>query len=325
VSRPSRSPVHRLSADAAQPVLVGRSNAMDRVRRLLKRAASSEASVLIRGETGTGKELVARAIHAGSSRRGGRFVAMNCAAVPEHLLESELFGHERGAFTGAIGQKKGRFELAHGGTLFLDEIGDMSVPMQARILRALQEREVDRVGGTAPVPVDIRVVAATNRDLQAAIEAGEFRRDLYYRLAVVEVELPPLRERREDIPELARHFVRLATAGTERNVELSEGFLGRLALQRWDGNVRELRNVIERAVVMSDAEVLTGSDLPLPETPAPSGDSRADFPTLAEVEREHIRRALELADGNRSEAARLLGISRQALGRRMAAHRIEAE
>ncbi|MBA4158755.1 MAG: sigma-54-dependent Fis family transcriptional regulator [Gemmatimonadetes bacterium] len=302
-----------------KPVVVGSSAAMREIRSVIRRAAPTNASVLIRGETGTGKELVARAFHAESHRAAGPFVAVNCAAIPEHLLESELFGHEKGAFTGTTGRRTGRFERANGGTLFLDEIGDMSAPLQAKILRALQEREIERVGGSAPVRVNLRVLAATHRDLEAAITAGEFRSDLFYRLAVVEIELPPLRNRGADLDELIDHLVALFARQHGRPVtSLAEPFRARLHAHDWPGNVRELGNAIERAVVMSKDGVLRQGELPKTLAALPASETVAcRFPTLAEAEREHIRKALELAGGNRSQAARLLGIERNTLARKM--------
>ncbi len=313
---PMRSPATHDTATA----LVGGSAALRKVRRTIGQVAASDASVLILGETGTGKELVARLLHASSRRAAGPFVPVNCAAIPEHLLESEMFGHEKGAFTGAIGRRAGRFERANGGTIFLDEVGDMSHPLQAKILRVLQEREIERVGAVAATGVDVRVVSATHRNLESAIEAGEFRRDLFYRLAVVDVELPPLRERMDDLDPLIAHFAGIFADKHRRVVkEISDSFLAHLRRYRWPGNVRELANAIERAVVVSESGVLRPKHLPdrVRGTTRATAPESAKFPSLATVEREHLERALQEAGGNQSEAARLLGIRRQTLRRKM--------
>lgn len=287
---------------------------------MVAQSAPTEVTVHIRGETGTGKELVARALHAASPRARGPFVAVNCAAIPEHLLESDLFGHERGAFTGAVGRRLGRFERANSGTLFLDEIGDMPHALQAKILRAIQEREIERVGASGPVPIDVRIVTATNRDLEGAMMAGEFRQDLFYRLAVLVIELPPLRDQMDDLDPLVDHLVLLASRKHGRLVKvISDSFLSRLRSHDWPGNVRELGNVIERAVVMSEDGVLRLKHLPRSLQPShpSSGSETTAFPTLSVVERETIQRALLQANGKHSEAALLLGIHRNALRRRM--------
>ena len=292
--------------------LVGESRAMRVVHDLIARVAPSDATTLVVGETGTGKELVARAIHR-LSRRGMRpFVAVNCAALTETLLESELFGHERGAFTGAIAQKRGKLEAADGGTLFLDEVGDMSPALQAKLLRALQEREFERVGGTRTIRVDVRFVAATNRDLAQAIEAGAFRADLLYRLNVVSIALPPLRERREDIPLLAGYFLR-RHAGKARKELRGFSAEARNSLLRydWPGNVRELGNAVERAAVLATGPVVLPEDLPssLLETSAARASGLGMYhDAVNEAKRGVIRRALEQADGSFTEAARLLGL-----------------
>ena len=301
--------------------LVGLSESLARVRETVRRAAGSTATVLVRGESGTGKELVAHAIHELSDRRNGPFVAVNCAAVPETLLESELFGHERGAFTGAESRRIGRFEQADGGTLFLDEIGEMLPGLQVRLLRALQERSFERLGGTAPVRVDIRVVAATNRDLAAAIAAGRFREDLYYRLAVVDILLPPLRERREDVLPTAQHL--LARLRPGEPPRLSPEAASALALHDWPGNVRELANVLERALLFAGHGELRPEHLPpgLRELGEPAaadgaaGDATGVRPgvSLEAVERELIDKTLRSLGGNRTRTARTLGLSRRAL------------
>jgi DNA-binding NtrC family response regulator len=292
---------------------------MARLLGLIDQVADSRASVMIQGESGTGKELIARYIHEHSSRGKGPFVAVNCGALPESLLESELFGHEKGAFTGAISRKPGKFELADGGTLLLDEVTEMAPSLQAKLLRVLQEREVDRLGGRMPVPVDIRVVATTNRDMAAVIEEGRFREDLFYRLNVIPLHIPPLRERPKDIPELARHFVEKYNAIDGRNVKsLAPAALGRLASLSFPGNVRELENIIERAVLLSDGHCIQEKDLfidPMaykdpPDAPV-SSDTGGTIPPLPlrEVEKKLIYQTLEDTNGNRTHAAKMLGIS----------------
>ena len=299
--------------------MVGESHSMRRLVEFIGRTARANSTVLVEGESGTGKELVARALHRNSPRHGGPFVAVNSAALSEGLLESELFGHERGAFTGADRQKKGKFEVASGGTLFLDEVGELGARIQAKLLRALQEREIDRVGGRAPVPVDIRLVAATNRDLEIAVAAGEFREDLYYRLHVLYVKTPPLRERREDIPLLAEHFVgKYAREAGVRPREISSEAMGMLRGYDWPGNVRQLGNAIEQATVLGCSEVMGVTDLP-EYLKNPSGsvsealDLVGDAPqTLEEAvlqtKRDFVVNVLELTGGNRKEAAVILGV-----------------
>jgi len=304
--------------------LVGASPAMQGLRELVRRAAASEGRVLVTGENGTGKELVARALHEGSRRQGGPFVKMNCAAVPAELVESELFGHERGAFTGAVAARKGKFELADGGTLFLDEVGDMPPSMQAKVLRVLQEGEFERVGGQATLNSDARVVAATNKDLAAEVAAGRFREDLYYRLAVVMVAAPPLRERREDVPELAARFL---TEACERNgrrpMALSREALLALQAHEWPGNVRELRNVVERLAILCDGPQLSADDVAaaLPGARRPRADRLREgvgfHELVEEAEREIILAALVRHEDNVSEAARELGLERSHLYKKM--------
>ena len=277
--------------------------------------APSEATVLIHGDSGTGKELVARAIHASSARSEKPLVTLNCAALNESLLESELFGHEKGAFTGADKRREGRFVEADGGTLFLDEIGDISLMMQVRLLRAIQEREVQRVGSNQTISVDVRLIAATHRDLAAEVNAGRFRQDLYYRLNVVAIEVPSLRQRREDIPLLAGHFLQRFA---ERNRKAVKGFtpqaMDLLIHYDWPGNIRELENAVERAVVLLTGEYISERELPLAiaGTPIPLGQSQ-DIQPLVEVEKEVILAALEKTGGNKTEAARQLGITRKTL------------
>jgi two-component system NtrC family response regulator/two-component system response regulator HydG len=294
--------------------IVGDSPELHSVFDVVKRAAPTKATVLILGESGTGKELVAQALHEQSPRKSKPFVKVACAALSESLLESELFGHERGSFTGAAGRREGRFEAANNGTLFLDEIGEISPVVQVKLLRVLQTREFERVGGTTPIQVDVRIVAATNRDLAAEVKAGRFREDLYYRLNVVAVTLPPLRRRKSDIPMLAAHFVeRFATAYGKAVTGLAPGTLQALVAHDWPGNVRELENAIERAVVLCQSAQLTADDLPTTlRGPRPDGrDVKGLIPgaPMAEIEREAILRTLEMAGGSTVRAAEILGIS----------------
>jgi len=307
--------------------MIGRSAPMQKLFRAIERVAPSRASVLIRGESGTGKELVARAIHEGGPRRAGPFVAVNCAAIPETLLESELFGHERGAFTDAREQHIGRFEAASGGTLFLDEVGEIAPPVQAKLLRVLQERAIERLGGSGPIPVDVRIVAATNRDLEANIEAGSFRTDLYYRINVVSLEVPPLRARREDIPLLVEHVLeRVARENGVPPRRMSPEAWEVLQGYSWPGNVRELENALERAATLSDAEVLEPRDLPEAVVEASrvatlqnevrSGQLGFDE-AVGRFESELLREALEATDWNQTRAATRLGITRRQLKLKM--------
>src|SRR5215207_294636 len=299
--------------------MVGESAAVKRVYQFIARVAPADATVLVRGESGTGKELAARALHQNSRRRDRAFVAINCAALTETLLESELFGHERGAFTGALAQKKGKLEVADGGTLFLDEVGEMPASLQAKLLRVLQEREFERVGGTRTIRVDVRVVAATNRDLEEAVRAGAFRQDLYYRINVVSFEMPPLRGRREDIPLLASYFVSKYAAKFKRRVTgLSTEARACLVAYDWPGNIRELENAVERAVVLGSTDRVLPEDLPetvLDAAPDPSSPDPAAAPpatryheALREAKRQLILRALEQSSGSFTEAARALGV-----------------
>jgi len=313
-------------AQAALPVagdelggVVGRSPAMVEIYKTVARVAPGRSTVLVLGESGTGKELVARAIHEHSPRRKRPFVAVDCGALTETLLESELFGHVRGAFTGAIADAPGLFAEADGGTLFLDEIGDVSPALQAKLLRVLQDQRVRPVGGSTWRKVDVRVIAATNRDLAGAVADGRFREDLYYRLKVVTIELPPLRERREDIPLLVDHLVRRAAHDCHKTVTgLSEAALGLLAAYHWPGNVRELAHVLERGVALAQHEILTAEDLPAelraPAREAPAS-TPADRPTLAELKRRYVQRVYEESGGNVSRAANVLGVDRRSLYR----------
>jgi Nif-specific regulatory protein len=291
--------------------MVGDSGPMRQVYRRIARVAPTDSTALITGESGTGKELVARAIHVNSPRAERPFVAINCAAITETLLESELFGHERGAFTGAVVQKKGKLEIAEGGTVFLDEIGELSLALQAKLLRVLQNREFERVGGTKAVRVDFRLIAATNRDLEAAIESGAFRRDLYYRLNVVTLTMPPLRERRDDIPLLASCFARRHSDKAKRQVEgVAPDALACLTAYDWPGNVRELENAIERAVVVCDGQVVHAHHLPPTLQTAASSGTVMMSPSLKDAidayEKDLIQDALKTSRGNRAKAARLL-------------------
>ncbi len=307
--------------------MIGRGPVMQELFGMIRRLAPHVRTALITGETGTGKELVARALHKTGPRRERRFVTVNCSAVVETLFESELFGHVRGAFTGATDHKPGLFELADGGTLFLDEIGELPLAVQAKLLRVLELGEVHRVGSLDPRRVNVHVIAATNRDLRAEVAAGRFRSDLYYRLNVVEVKLPALRDRREDIPYLTAAFVRDTSERLQKPLlGLTPGAERLLQQAPWDGNVRELRNVIERACILADADFITERELAVsmpalqvsPAAPqAPAQQRAADADLLVNVEREHIQRALVRANGNKKAAARMLGLSRRALYRRL--------
>jgi len=297
--------------------MVGRDPEMVRIYRLIGQIAEAPATVLITGESGTGKELIARAVHHQSGRRAAPFVAINVAAIPDTLLESELFGHEKGAFTGAHARRLGRFELAHGGTVFLDEIGSMRLELQTKLLRVLQEREIERLGGGRPVPVDVRVLAATNINLRQAIRDRTFREDLFYRLNVVPIHVPPLRERRVDIPPLVRHFVQKIARESHRDVRgVSPGALDVLTRYDWPGNVRELENVIHRAVVLASGPVIQLQDVPLdvamPDSSRVAEEAGATSLRDAcdQFERQYVLRVLERVHWNVSRAARLLGVHR---------------
>ena len=307
------------------PRIIGESEAIKRAVGETQRVAQTAATVLLLGESGTGKELFARAVHHLSPRRAGPFVAINCAAIPETLIENELFGHERGAFTGAGERRQGKFELASGGTVFLDEIGELPLAVQGKLLRAIEEKVIDRIGGRTPIPVDVRVVAATNRDLRAAAESGEFRRDLFFRLAVFPIDIPPLRERGEDVVLLARHFAaQLGKELRKRAASLSEASLAALRAHTWPGNVRELENAIERACILADSTTLEPRDLGLVTRSAPEPEALTGLDlsgTLAEVaeravrfvERRKIAAALSAHDGNKTRAAEALGVSYKTL------------
>lgn len=307
--------------------MVGKSSAMQEVYHLIEKVSKSNATVLVTGESGTGKEVAAVAIHQNSSRSDGPFVPVNCAALPEQLLESELFGHEKGAFTGAVARKLGRFELADKGTIFLDEIAEMPLSMQVKLLRVIQERSFERVGGTETLNVDVRVIAATNRDLSQAIEQGQFREDLYYRLNVIQIKLPPLRERTEDIPILAQHFLE-KFRGIYMVNSISPEAIDLLCKYHWPGNIRELQNVIERAAIICHGSEITPDHLPKELSNSPKGSTGAiiRFPeqglSLEELEKELIIKALEKSGGNQTKAAQLLGITRSALLYRTQKHGI---
>jgi two-component system response regulator AtoC len=327
---------HQLATASRRGRIVGSSRALEEILRLIDRVGPTDSTVLILGESGTGKELIAEAIHENSNRATKPFVKLNCAAIPEALLESELFGHEKGAFTGAISRKPGKFETADGGTLLLDEIGDMTLSTQAKILRALQERELQRVGGTQTIKVDVRIIASTNKDLERAVKEGTFRDDLYFRLNVVTLQVPPLRDRREEIPELADHFLAEANTRLNRGItRLAPDALAALMEHGWPGNIRELRNMIERAVVVNDGDVLTLSSFPppiRPVEPSAAGAGSARWDTLqnltldekvAQLERAFVMDALARANGVQAAAARLLGVTERSVWHLVKKHRIE--
>jgi DNA-binding NtrC family response regulator len=329
--RRNRELEERLEDRSRAPQLIGSSPAMRRLVRTIESLRHNESHVLIQGESGTGKELVARALHATSRRHAGPFVPVDCGALPESIIESELFGHERGAFTGAVGSP-GLFRMAHGGTLFLDEIGELPLLMQAKLLRALQQKEVRPVGGSKPVPVDLRVVSATHRDLAAMVEAGQLRMDLFYRLNVVRIEIPPLRARMEDVPLLVQHFLdekRRAGSGIEG---VGEDALARLLEQDWPGNVRELENALESALALSRGPILRASDLALgrnrlmasPRAAGEPAETLAVLPlSLEAYERSALERALR-ETGSATDAARRLGIGRSTFYRKLAKHGLRA-
>lgn len=303
-------------------VIIGKSSKIKDVLDRVSKVANSNATVLITGESGTGKELIANAVHYSSDRKDKPYVKINCGAIPENLLESELFGHEKGAFTGAVNKKLGKFERASKGTIFLDEVGELSLPMQVKLLRVLQEKEIERIGGTAVIKIDVRVVAATNRDLKKMVEEGSFREDLYYRLNVIPIEIPALKERKEDIPLLVRYFIEKYCNQIGRNIiDIHKEALEMLVKYEWQGNIRELENVIERMVILCQGDTINKNDLPkeilykdinniefvLPETGI----------NFEEVEKSFIKQALILSEGNQTKAAKLLGITRHTLLYRM--------
>lgn len=304
--------------------IIGDSSKMQAVYQMVKRVAPSKATILIYGETGTGKELLAHAIHLNSPRKDNPFIAIDCSALPDTLLESELFGHERGAFTGAYTARVGRFELADGGSIFLDEIGNMSPALQVKMLRVIQERAFERVGGTKTTRVDVRIIAATNQDLEEAVKKGNFRQELYYRLSVVPIHLPPLRERKEDLPLLTEHFLQKYGQEAVKRVEkISPEAMELLNQYDWPGNVRELENIIERAVILAKTDTIRSGDLPLTSTRVVSIEERvkellsSGGLSLGELEKQIIIEALRSTNHNQSRAAKLIGISRSTLCYRM--------
>ncbi len=314
--------------------LIGNSKAMQDLFRQMELVAAARSNVLIVGESGTGKELVANALHEHSPRHEGRFLPINCAAIPAEILESELFGHEKGAFTGATARKIGKFELADGGTLFLDEIGELPLEMQVKLLRVLEQREFMRVGGTETIRVDIRLVAATNQDLESMVEQGRFRSDLYYRLKVVTLKIPPLRERQGDVRLLANHFLaEFAKENGRESMSFTPEAMAALVGARWVGNVRELRNLVESLVVLAPRDEIRLGDLPeeyrqaaevaaAAETPAEKGPEDGQTLTMEEIERRAILDALEKTGGNRTQAAEMLGIGLRTLQRKIKEYRM---
>ena len=341
LERENRILRERIDRDWRFENLIGSGAAMAQVFETVRKVAETDLTVLVRGESGTGKELVAQALHQRSSRRARPFVAVNCAAISRELVESELFGHEKGAFTGADARRVGRFESAHGGTIFLDEIGDMPPATQAKVLRVLQERKLERVGGNRPVEVDVRVVAATHRDLEREVRAGGFREDLYYRLKVVEVELPALRERPEDVPALVNHFLdELARRLDRPKMPIAPDAFARLARHAWPGNVRELRNVVEQAAVLATGEAIQEADLRLPaeaavDTPLRSEAnvaseqkrtfSAAKREAVVDFERSYLLSALRANGGNVSRTAAAIGMVRQSLQQKIRELGLRAE
>ncbi len=300
--------------------IIGKSRAMKNVFDMIDRVASATANVLIQGESGTGKELVARAIHEQGGRRQGPFVAINCTAIPDTLLESELFGHAKGAFTGAIAKKKGLFEEAHGGTLFLDEIGDLDLSLQAKLLRVIQEKRIKPVGDNEYKDIDVRIISATHKDLQKAVKEDLFREDLFYRLSVIPIVIPPLRYRREDIPLLAQFFIDKYAASNKSSVRgFTKAAMGKMMSAPWDGNVRELENIMERVVVLTDRDLVEVEDLPLQETADSEGffaNTNVDLPTLEQLEKRYMKHVLDRVGGKKEKAAQILGINRRTLYRK---------
>nr|WP_321402952.1 sigma-54 dependent transcriptional regulator [uncultured Desulfobacter sp.] len=316
--------------------IIGKSKPMQNLYEIIKKVAPTSASVLVEGESGTGKELVAKSIHYNSMRKDQPLIAVNCSAFAESLMESELFGHEKGAFTGAVGLKKGRFEMADKGTLFLDEIGELSMPLQVKLLRVLQARTVERVGGTESLPVDFRLIAATNKILEDEVKKGNFREDLYYRLNVVKANIPPLRDRLEDIPLLINHFIEKYTQGPEAAggvTGIDKEAIQRLCDYEWKGNVRELENVIERSVILATGNIITVSDLPAQIRNPKSGTLQLDgipdgvglSETLAAVEKRMILRAMKMTDNVQTKAAEILGIGKSGLNQKLKKFNIDKE
>ncbi|HSB51656.1 MAG TPA: sigma-54 dependent transcriptional regulator [Dissulfurispiraceae bacterium] len=314
----------KLSAERPVEGLIGKAPAVLKICDTVEAVKDSASSVIIYGETGTGKEVVARALHFTSARSAYPFVAVNCAALPGGLIESELFGFEKGAFTGAVSRKIGKFEEASGGTLFLDEIAELDMGLQAKLLRVVQESEVVRLGGNKSIKVDVRLISSTNRDLKTEVGEGRFREDLFYRLNVIEIEVPPLRERREDIPLLVSEFLKEYCRRENKVISVSDDVLSIFSRYEWPGNVRELKNVVERAVVLAKGRVITSRDLPQKLLPAPvEGDPVPPQQTLRHLEEQAVREALKTCEGNKSRAAGLLGISRKAFYKRLRDMRIE--
>ena len=337
LAREHRLLLERVRREYGLDGMIGQSPAMQKVFETIQKVAETDLTALVRGESGTGKELVAQALHHASPRSDRPFVAVNCAAISPELVESELFGHEKGAFTGADARRIGRFEAAHGGTIFLDEIGDMPLETQAKVLRVLQERKLERVGGNRPIPVDVRIVAATHRDLEAEVLDGTFREDLYFRLKVVEIEVPPLRERREDVPALAGRFLeQIAERTPAASRELAPEALDRLVEHDWPGNVRELRNVVEQAAVLATGAIGAGDlrldgDAPPDDEVLPRFDP-ADVPfsaakrkVVTAFERAYLLGALRRNDGNVSRTARTIGMVRQSLQQKIREHDLRSE
>ena len=304
--------------------IVGKSKKMQKLFQFISKVASTNSTVLIRGESGTGKELVARAIHYNSPRKDALFVPVNCAALPETLLEAELFGHEKGAFTDAEYKKEGIFEIANKGTIFLDEISDMTLRMQAKILRVIQERTFTRLGSTKPIEVDVRILAATNKNIEEMIDEGSFREDLYYRLNVVSIEIPPLRDRKEDIPLLAQHFLKKYTSIHGKRIKgISREAMDELCSYSWPGNVRELENVVERAIILSDREVVSLEDLP-PHLRSTTIQRKLPLSSIEEMEKRLILDILKVTGGNQSKAAKILGVHRNTLHRKLKKYNIDS-
>jgi two-component system response regulator AtoC len=314
-----------LEETSRQPPIIGQSKAITEVFDLIKQVATTDTTVLVTGESGTGKELVAAAIHFQSKRAAGPYIRINCPAIPETLMESELFGFEKGAFTGAQTKKTGKFEMADNGTILLDEIGDMPMPLQSKLLRVLQEREIERIGGSKPIPINVRIICSTAKKLNEEVQAGRFRQDLFYRLQVIPIEVPPLRGRRDDIPLLCRHFLSEFSIMRGMPLELSPEALQRLTLYDFPGNVRELRNIIERAAVLTPTPLIESDYLPadLAEQATAGQDETLQLATaVAWTEKNCISRALLQTGGNKTEAAKLLGISRKNLWEKIKLHRI---
>jgi len=311
---------NELQKSYSKGMLLGKSQAMKEIFELIDRIANAHANVLITGESGTGKELVARAIHEKSSRKNFPFIAINCSAIPETLLESELFGYAKGAFTGAHQRKKGLFEEANGGTLFLDEIGDLNITLQAKLLRVIQDKTIRAIGDTTDKPIDVRIITATHKDLKNAIKEGRFREDLYYRLAVIPIVMPPLRHRKEDIPILAQYFLQKYKAINNSNVKgFTPQALEKLMNMHWQGNVRELENMIERLVVLSNKNLIDAQDIPTNETADFDQFISQNFqkmPDLAQLERHYINFILDKTGGKKEKAAQILGINRRTLYRK---------